>query len=63
MGTISDIIAERDHWMEAYEKASTELDQAVNCIYEVREALSHNYPSKAMEAVISYELNLDHKEK
>ena len=39
-----------------------ERDQAVNCIYEVREALTNGDPGAAMEAVINYEFHLDLKE-
>lgn len=39
-----------------------ERDQAINCIYEVREALANGDPGAAMESVINYEFHLKDKE-
>lgn len=55
-------IEERDQLREECIQLTHERDQAVNCIYEVREALSNGDPGAAMEAVINYEFHLEDKE-
>lgn len=56
------ILDEKDQLREDCIRLTHERDQAANCIYEVREALSNGDPGAAMEAVINYEFHLEDKE-